>query len=256
MTMTSWRTAYASVIGTSHQESDLPCQDAGICCNVNDVLLATVSDGAGSALRAEVGSTLTVEHFIRSFSAVAPKDVTKSLVVDWLTILRNEIAAKATEEGLQLRDYACTVAAAIVGQDSAVFFQIGDGAIVVNDYEIVFWPQHGEYINQTNFLVQDNYQEVLQFVVFEQRVEKLALFTDGIERLVLDFISKTVHQPSLRPIFEWLATTELYQEEGPSDALIAYLSSEFINGRTDDDKTLIMATREPQGLQNATPTSS
>jgi hypothetical protein len=138
--------------------------------------------------------------------------------------------------------------AAIVGPHSAIFFQIGDGAIVVSepgstDYGHVFWPQHGEFANQTNFLIQDNIEEILKFDLIHQTFQAISIFTDGIERLVLDFSSQAVHSPALRPIFNWLEKCESSLDESPSTALIAYLSSEFINSRTDDDKTLVMAIR-------------
>jgi hypothetical protein len=101
-------------------------------------------------------------------------------------------------------------------------------------------------MNQTNFIVQDNYLSVLEFLSFDERVDRIALFTDGIEQIVLDFRSQTVNPPYLRPIFEWLAKTELPQKEGPSTSLVAFLTSPIINSRTDDDKTLVMAIREPK----------
>ena len=60
---------------------------------------------------------------------------------------------------------------------------------------------------------------------------------------MLDMSSKTVHSPAFQPIFEWLAGTEPDRSDAPSTALVAYLGSEHINRRTDDDKTLVMATR-------------
>ena len=69
------------------------------------------------------------------------------------------------------------------------------------------WPQHGEYANTTNFVTQDNITEAMEFETGPP-VNELALFSDGIERLVLDLSTRTVHSPAFRPIFEWLACTE------------------------------------------------
>ena len=55
-----------------------------------------------------------------------------------------------------------------------------------DDYGWVFWPQHGEFANQTNFITQDNALEVLEFELEDRCVDEIAIFTDGIERLVLD----------------------------------------------------------------------
>ena len=157
----------------------------------------------------------------------------------------------AQSEGVVLRDLACTVLGAIVRLDYAIFFQIGDGAIVYakegeRELREVFWPQHGEYANQTNFIIQENAAEILAYTKFEGRITEIALFSDGLERLILNFSQKLVHTPALQPLFEWLAqpdTTEF--SSGPISPLATYLDSDAINSRTDDDKTLIMASRMP-----------
>jgi hypothetical protein len=73
-----------------------------------------------------------------------------------------------------------------------------------------------------------------------EAINKIAIFSDGIEYLILDEIRRRVHAPALRPIFDWLRTARA--GEG-SRALDTYLGSNHINSRTDDDKTLLMAIR-------------
>ena len=74
-------------------------------------------------------------------------------------------------------------------------------------------------------------------------MDEVAVFSDGIERLVLDMANKEVHSPAFKPIFEWLSGIEPDRTGEPSKALLAYLASDHVNRRTDDDKTLVMATR-------------
>lgn len=260
MAVRPWRTAYASVVGTSHAKTGAPCQDAGSCRVVQahdgrDVLLAAVADGAGSAKRSEAGAALAVGMFLDEFgeAVVADPDLRgldQAFVAAWLDRVRDGIAALADTEGLEPRDFACTFLAAVVGQSHLVCFQVGDGAIVVADQEVgdycwVFWPQHGEFANTTNFITQERVEEVLVFERSQRSIQEIALFTDGIERLVLDLSAKSVHAPALRPIFDWLASTEPAASDGPAAALVAYLDSEHVSRRTDDDKTLVMATRAP-----------
>lgn len=247
-----WRTAYASVLGTSHLKTGSSCQDAGGCVVVRgadggEVLIAAVSDGAGTARRSEAGASLAVAQFLRDFAVADPASIDRAFVAEWLGSVQDEIAALAADEGNQVRDYACTMLGAVVGGAGAVYLQIGDGAIVVESEEVgeytwIFWPQHGEYANTTNFLTQEQAKETLLFEAGPP-VREIALFSDGIERLVLDFSATTVHSPSFRPIFKWLAGTEPSDKQQPSEALIAYLGSDHVNKRTDDDKTLVMATR-------------
>jgi Protein phosphatase 2C len=180
--------------------------------------------------------------------------ITKEFVEDWLSRLRAEIRNRAEVAELSPREFACTLLGAVVGQDQAAFFQIGDGAIVVsnrvepNDYGWIFWPQHGEFANQTNFVTQDDALDVLEFELEERCVDEIALFTDGIERLVLDLQEKTAHAPFFRTLFGWVAKTEpvaVNQEIPASEVMGRYLGSKQINDRSDDDKTLILASRRP-----------
>src|SRR5699024_6937470 len=110
-------------------------------------------------------------------------------------------------EGPAPRDYACTLLAAVVDNRDAAFCQVGDGAIVMasaeepDEFNWIFWPQHGEYANQTNFASQANAALFLNHeILFERQgtVEEIFVFTDGIERLVLDLAKQIVHQPFYR----------------------------------------------------------
>lgn len=256
---TRWHAAYASAIGTSHEKSKNPCQDA---CGSRiiqagsgqEIFLGIVSDGAGSASRSEVASSLVVEMFLKKFTSLIKSElelqtIDRSYILSWLNEVRSQIFIQAKNENLSPREFACTIVAAIVGIDNSIFFQVGDGAIVVsespsNDYGCIFWPQHGEFINQTNFIIQENLSDVLEFEFSQNRINRIALFTDGIERLVLNFSDKSVYPPSLNSIFEWLQNTPQPNPiEGTSQALNTFLNSPFINNRTDDDKSLVMASR-------------
>jgi len=225
-----------------------------------NVLVASVSDGAGSASQSEFGAKLVVSAFQTTFGAAAREEpdlrfLDRSFILVWLAKVQEAIRRRAEEDGFQPRDYACTFLGTVVGDDAAGYVQIGDGAIVVADieddedvYSWVFWPQHGEFANSTFFITMENAAEIIQFEKCETsdsvcRVREVAMFSDGLERLVLDMTARTVHSPSLRPILDWLATTDPVSAGQPSEVLAAYLNSPHVNRRTDDDKTLVMATR-------------
>jgi len=217
-----------------------------------EVLLTVASDGAGTASRSEVGAALAVSSFLDVFGAAAQVDpsldtVDRTFVDDWLASFKNAVSIVAASEGHDVRDYSCTLLGAVVGPASAAYVHIGDGAIVVGteergDYTWIVWPQHGEDASQTHFLTQEDAAAALVFETGPP-VDEVAVFTDGIERLVLDLSAHTVHSPAFQPIFRWLARTEPDRSSGPSGALVTYLGSDHINSRTDDDKTLVMATR-------------
>ena len=243
-----WRIASASVIGTSHVALDKPCQDFSRGVVVGDTLIAVVSDGAGRASRSDVGAKQAVTLFIETFSTT--REINRANMAQFLDTLVNHLGQEANDQQAELREFSCTLLGVIATPSRTFYFQIGDGAIVVPSYDAgayewgaydwVFWPQHGEYVNETNFVTARDAKKVFEFRE-GPAVNEVAIFSDGIERLVLHDETRTVFAPALRPIFEWLHTIDS-DEEG-SQALRVHLDSEQINNRTDDDKSLLMAVR-------------
>src|SRR6266571_2990126 len=64
-----WRLFEASVPGTSHIRSRLPCQDAQKCDVLPNGFIAAVADGAGSAKHADRGSRLAVDCAVSHLKA-------------------------------------------------------------------------------------------------------------------------------------------------------------------------------------------
>ena len=249
----------ASAVGTSHLASGLPCQDSHFHLTLNDVAghpvtILAVSDGAGSASEAAIGSALTCQTFVKLvadyISAGGLVDnISRDLASRWLAGVVYRLSLKSWGEDKDPRDYACTLLAVVCGERATVFLQIGDGAIVISDgwttaWRHVFWPQHGEFANTTNFITSEDALEVMEFHKTTEPVVELALFTDGLENLVLHKANKTVHAPFFDSMFPSVRGSRATGEDaGLSRALAQYLSTPRINERTNDDKTLILATR-------------
>lgn len=259
MNQLGWRYTLASVEGTSHCRSGTACQDHCACCILYDVngspiIVAVASDGAGSATHSQAGAEFTCSLFLTELEAHfenggSVADITREFLKRWATYLHHQIDARASACGLTRRDFACTILAAIVGAESAVFFQVGDGAIVVpspenpDDFCWVFWPQKGEYENLTTFITDERAIESLETAFYGHRLDEVALFTDGLQRVTLDFQSYTAHSPFFRSMFAPLRNMPPGHAETLSSTLAAYLNSPKINERTDDDKTLILVSR-------------
>lgn len=217
-----------------------------------DVLLAIVADGAGSAKQAEIGSALACRCIRRSVASFLEESyldqVTRRTVGKWVHAFQREIAAIASDSGLRVRDYACTLLAAMVGETRAVFFQVGDGSIVAADaeegtYGHIFWPERGEYENATFFATDRRFAANLQFASVRRNIVEVAMFSDGLQRLALDFRKTMPHEPFFRGVFPAVRTMTAESTEQLNQALGSFLSSPRINARTDDDKTLILASR-------------
>jgi hypothetical protein len=246
--MTRWRAAWASVIGTAHVKQQLPCQDVSLCEAVGDRLICAVADGAGYAPRADTGARITASRFLQCFSDVTDlAAIDRDHLADFFRSLTEMLSREARENRADLEDYACTLLGIIATPDATLCVQIGDGAIVIpahdpGTYDWVFWPQHGEYANTTNFATQENAADVVELRLVPP-VTEFALFSDGLERLILNDAARSVHAPALRPIFDWFRTAEAEDAAERSRALTAYLDSDHINARTNDDKSLIVAVR-------------
>ena len=95
----------------------------------------------------------------------------------------------------------------------------------------------------TNFATDTEAFEKLEYDLIDRHIEEIALLTDGLQSLVLHYETRTAHAPFFAPIFEWLRPASEDSLQQFSSSLISYLSSQKVNEHTDDDKTLILATR-------------
>jgi hypothetical protein len=248
-----WKTVYQSVQGTSHQRSEQVCQDS---CAVREISLAdeTVlvlagSDGAGSAEFSDAGSRLAVDTLIdRVVESLQGSErlnpISGEQALAWASQVHYALLAEAQARQIDARQLACTLLFAVLGRAGAAFGQIGDGAMVVwqNDgYQNVFWPQSGEYVNTTNFITGPKFASCFEFTWRDAPVDEVALFTDGLQMLGLNFRERLAHGPFFAPMFE-----RLRQQTEPDELtapLRAFLESPGLAERTDDDKTLVLATR-------------
>jgi len=235
----------------------LPCQDFALCKEVSgpdgSVLAAVVSDGAGSASHALGGAKTVCIGFLRAairhFAAGRQiEDLDDNEALHWLDDIRDRIYTYARKAHVRPRDCAATLVGLLAGPRSALIMHVGDGAAVVReegtpDWLIPSWPFHGEYASSTRFVTDDPLPppSVARLAL---RLDRIAVFSDGIERLVLDHTLKTAHVP----FFERMTAAVAASNAGGLDSSLArplrdYLNSDTLCERTDDDKSLILAVR-------------
>ncbi|UOF92433.1 protein phosphatase 2C domain-containing protein [Fodinisporobacter ferrooxydans] len=259
MIESKWKYSFVSVTGTSHKKTGSACQDFSMCDILSSrtggtILTAVASDGAGSAKYAEQGSKLACDmlmHAIRR--CLEQQDImdvlNRSFFEEWLQMFQDEVQRQANQVSGSVRDFACTLLAAVVTDTHGAFVQIGDGAIVVSvpgkpeEYNWIFWPDQGEYANTTCFATDRHASQHLRFERFEGCCEEVALFTDGLQMLALHYQTQTAHNPFFRSFFSHLRSQKERVSKRYCQSLYAFLDSFPVNQRTDDDKTLILATR-------------
>jgi hypothetical protein len=252
-----WRHLNGSVAGTSHDRSSLPCQDhcftSEYSANGRPYLLLTCSDGAGSASHSQLGSKLACETVVNEVIATLEtvsglSDVDRPVAQRWYSRVRERLIQESLALSVSARELSCTLLVAVIGDEGAVYAQLGDGALVTrvgNADDVlrpVFWPQNGEYANTTYFTTDSRAEELMLFESTNVSPSAVAAFTDGIQSLALNYTTKVAHPPFFKPFFAGLEAAE-----SPSDLQIPFmqfLASDQVNSRTDDDKTLIVAVRE------------
>jgi serine/threonine protein phosphatase PrpC len=251
-----WRVAHASAIGLAHLNQNTECQDRFACQTVEtkggQVLVAVVADGAGSTTDGQIGAEIGCQSFIEQVKDfLNSQDASvSSLNLEfgrfWISYFQKKIIETAEKAGKEIRDFASTLVGAVVGEDQSVFFQIGDGGSVFStsgesaSYQFAIAPEETEYVNVTEFLTDENAGSRLRFRLIEERIEDLILFSDGIFAVAVDYQTNQPHEPFLMPM---MAPIRSGSSNSLNEKLEKFLSSPKINEKTDDDKTIILASR-------------
>lgn len=252
-----WCYAVASVVGTSHIRAGTRLQDAKHCfvCTSADGeqrFFAVVADGAGSAEFGGQGASIVCRALVTlARSALCgtgglPDDET---IWSWVDEARDRIQRAASNRGRTPRDFATTLVLVMASPREVVTAHVGDGAIVARDNESGAWavlsePHNGEYAS-TTFFVTDDLQPALRIARFANHFDALAAFSDGIENLVIDSATGEPSDGFFNPMAKPLNTsTAIGKDDALSRSLAAFLASDRLNERTDDDKTLIVAVKK------------
>ncbi len=236
-----WRPLGASVLGTSHGRSGIPCQDANNYLVLpNGFMVAAIADGAGSAKHADRGASLAVDCAVKHLSARLTAG--DSLDEACLKLLL-EAPSVSNSHPVRLSDLATTLLICVVTDSHVGACQIGDGAIVElsgsGEVRTLTKPARGEYINETTFVTSDDFADALSCVVKDSRdTHGIVLFTDGIQSLAMRLSDDTPFDPFFHNIEKYASSPG-----ANSEALKSFLESERVCERTDDDKTLVVAVR-------------
>lgn len=268
----------ASVTGAKHQRQGQANQDA--CCissRRDGVLCLVAADGAGSAQCAEVGSSLAVQaatSFLAKVTLPTCQDDWQTLFLDalehvraqmetWLQTENNHLQPETT---YTLQDLSTTLLIAVVTETQVAAVQVGDGGIVAvtqdDEPYFVTEPYHGEYVGETIFVTSPHYEDHISITVLaKDDVCGLALMTDGLEPVAIQQSTQEhqnqehqnqEHQQQeqnapaspfanfFQPMFKF-AANPTQNAAIKSQQLADFLASDRMSSRSDDDKTLILA---------------
>jgi hypothetical protein len=174
-------------------------------------------------------------------------DISAEVVKEWLDEVRDRISLAADSRGATPRDFASTVVGAIVGGESAIFFHVGDGAAVYRRTDedprvVAKWPPQGQFASTTYF-VTDDPEPTCRVTALDYSIDDFSIFTDGLERLVLDFTKHEAFSPFFTRMIAPLSGKSSGRSRDLSRQLDGFLDGKAVCEKTDDDKTLILARR-------------
>lgn len=256
--MGKWRYAQGSAIGQAHINQETECQDRLLCRTIEtakdgEILIAVIADGAGSTQNGQIGAEIACETFAEqavgflSSGSASVSSLNEEFGRLWIQFFQAKIEKIAFEDKNEIRDYASTLVGAVAGENSTAFFQVGDGGAVFSadgkpdSYRFGIEPTESEYVNVTEFLTDETAAENLRFVRVEEKIEDLILFSDGIFAVAVDYQKNKPHEPFLMPMIAPLRNGSSIN--GLNEKLESFLASPKLNEKTDDDKTMILASR-------------
>lgn len=248
-----WTYAAASVRGTSHLRTGLRLQDAKRCfARDHSSLLIVVADGAGSAKFGGEGAALacrTIATAAHGFMASGSELPTDDMVRSWIDECRDRISVSATRRDSTPRQFATTAIVVVATELGVLTAHVGDGAAVGRNctdrqWSVLSQPAHGEYASATYFITDDP-EPQLRITRHRPDFDAIAVFSDGIENLVLDYrtgeASPAFFDPMIKPLD---GSPIIGRDHSLSRNLAAFLDSGQVNQLADDDKTLVLAARK------------
>ena len=246
----AWTWAAASCRGTAHAQAGEGRQDAYRVVPAEPCFLVAIAcDGAGSTTHGGAGAAIAARVLssrAKAWIATTGTIPTPEAVALWVTEARALIATAAARRNLVAGDFATTIVMAISDGASTLTAQIGDGAIVArcagtDELVALSWPESGDYAATTFFLT-DGVPRLRIGLLDALLIDRLGLLTDGLERLALDFVGSTPHRLFFDAMFAAVASGQGAGRDALlSPQLSAFLDSDRVIARTDDDKTLILA---------------
>lgn len=260
--------ASASVTGSGHTATHMPCQDSSCVKQTENALFVAVSDGLGSAAHSHVGSytvcqvateyvyaQLSAHHetqqrkkgCLRVFSdTTAPPIEYAKLCRDAFTQARKALVTTAQQQHHELREYGCTLLLAIVRHDYWAVMHIGDGAVIGifpdDRVQTISTPDNGEFLNVTFPITADDYLTQVHFSEKSESLAGVVLMSDGVQPMSINYKTHVAFPGFFTPLIEWFRT--LPASEDVNARIATMLDSAQFRQKSDDDMTLVIALRQ------------
>ena len=229
--------SFACEQGKNHISSGKLCEDSVEIYNNNCIMVAALSDGAGSKPLARDCSQLlavkTVEFFCKDQSRITFFDS-----IEYLSFINSELS----EQGLNTENAGATLLFIAADEAEFVCGHIGDGVIIVKErssqFRILSEPENGRYINETYFLPGENVSEHFRLCSGSiDCVECIIMTSDGISDKLYD-LETGVPAPVCNKLHE---ISELLSEPEACEVLSDNLRNLFSKYTADDMSIIVIS---------------
>lgn len=251
-----WHCVGTSVIGKSHIDSGIECQDFHSFRISKDQLWAAlvVCDGAGSAKRSAESAATVANFFSKSLLDLAetldhkpPGEWINDYVIQSILDIRSKLRDAAQSD--TLAQFHTTLVASLIGPNGGFAIHIGDGAIFtgnikkdrssgrayLDDGLFISAPHNGEYANETFFITESAWIKNLRITPIS-KCDWLMLCSDGGASLTLNNDCS-----ALKPDFFVPLVTSIKNKNDANRENFLYeaVATEKTWPLTNDDKTLL-----------------
>lgn len=267
----SWQSLHEAVVGLSHRNASppLPCQDAALARSLPRPTLL-IADGAGSSAVSEIGAQAVITAVARLLHTLDRQ--LASLLDDPLSAAHSADHAQqarhfalllvkhargvledlAAQQRRPQRDFRCTLLLMVLGETSALWLKLGDGALVYErvsaeaDGEMrtvlctLGEPGKGEFANTTQFIDEQLSPDDVQSGLLPLAgITGLAAMSDGAaEKLIAQNGSQVARQ-----LQHWLQA--LRRGQLPRrDLTRSFYSEAFCHASSGDDCSIALLARE------------
>lgn len=269
VSLQSWQLTGAAITGLAHWQKQLPCQDA-VRWSQQPRPVLVLADGAGSAAVSELGAQALTQGMLRFITSLEDEvsawldqehspEALHTLQASWRQrLLRHAqglLHDLADNQRRSVRDVRATLQMAVLGQKHCFWWQVGDGAIVVQEPTVApdappdaptsslrvlgsSQQTKGEFANQTCFVDAACLDDVQCGHLATHHTLGWVLMSDGgAEKLVAHDASRVAAR-----LGQWLERTA-QRKLSPQDLAVAYHDASMWQRTTLDDRAIVLARR-------------
>ncbi|MFN0202919.1 MAG: protein phosphatase 2C domain-containing protein [Bacteroidia bacterium] len=235
-----FQTACASMIGKTHRQLLYNNQDAYFLFQNEEILVAVVCDGCGSAHHSEVGAQLSAQfvgNYCKKHFSQQPfhlEQLQTALEKYWLQLLNNQ-----EEKEEFVHSYLLTTIIGIVIQEENTYvFTAGDGIFAINENWWVLNQQNRpEYLAMN--LIDDAKRAFSSYQYRTETIEQFLIATDGLNYLQDEHRELLLENGTVAKVKNILEEDRLFRHPVELPKYFALLNDTILY----DDTTVVMGKR-------------